>query len=220
MVVALLRVGLVLLTACQASAIADVCTVSCSSQGACPSGLMCSLDGYCHEEGDTTDCSPDAAPLPDARPAPADAASPPDAALPPDAIPCVAGEARVVDPASGHCYTLHVSGASWPNARAACAGLGANTHLATIEAAAENQVVFSIVGGRRTWLGGTDAIAEGAWEWTTGAPWIYTRWRAGDPTNGGGGEPGEDCLEMWSSGLGEWNDNECYVVAAYVCERD
>ena len=143
---------------------------------------------------------------------------PPDAMV--DAVPCVAGDSRVVDPATGHCYTLHLGALSWPNARAACEALGNGAHLAVIESQAENDVVFGIVGSGRTWMGASDAAAEGTWLWIDGTPWVFTRWLPGDPTNGGGGEPGEDCLEMASAGAGEWNDNECFVAARYVCERD
>lgn len=149
---------------------------------------------------------------------PADTLLPPDAMV--DAVPCVAGDARVVDPASGHCYTLHLAGLAWQNAQDACVALGPGTHLATIASQEENDVVFSIVGTGRTWMGGSDSAAEGVWVWIDGTAWAYTKWRSGEPGNGGGGVPGEDCLEMASAGAGEWNDNECYVAARYVCERD
>ena len=157
-------------------------------------------------------------------PAPADSPPAPDLIVPDaspiDAPPCVAGDARVVDPATGHCYTHHQSPLNWSQAQAACVALGPNTSLAEIESQGENDVIFSIVGERRTWMGGSDQAAEGVWVWTSGAPWgVFTRWRSGEPGNGGGGVPGEDCLEMASLGAGEWNDNECYVAAAYVCER-
>jgi hypothetical protein len=140
----------------------------------------------------------------------------------PDATPaCEGGDARVSDPATGHCYTLFLTGRSWDNANSACAALGARTHLAVIESAAENSVVFGLVGSGRTWIGATDAAAEGTFVWVNGAPVAgFVKFAAGEPGNGGGGVPGEDCLEMFSTGAGEWNDNECFVAARYVCERE
>jgi hypothetical protein len=199
------------------------CAVTCAGDGRCPAEHTCGADGYCHLEGEPL-CEAvrdgDGAADPGDRDAGAPDAEPVDAA-PPDAVPCLEGNAQAVDEATGHCYMLFTSGAAWTSAGPACAALTPPAHLATIASASENEVVFSIVASRRTWMGASDAASEGTWVWSTGEPWgAYVKWRSGEPGNGGGGDPGEDCLEMASAGAGEWNDNECYVSAAYVCERE
>src|SRR5688572_32049578 len=52
-------------------AVATPCTIRCSGEGLCPSGMDCSADGYCHGQADDSDCSPPPAEAaPDAAPAP------------------------------------------------------------------------------------------------------------------------------------------------------
>jgi hypothetical protein len=74
---------LVLLVAsCQDGVSAGQCTISCGPGGACPSGMLCGDDDFCHGGGESIDCDPD----PPAPPAPSDDPDPP--AAPPDASTC------------------------------------------------------------------------------------------------------------------------------------
>ncbi|NDB95355.1 MAG: DUF5011 domain-containing protein [Verrucomicrobia bacterium] len=74
-------------------------------------------------------------------------------------------------------------------------------HLATITSANEWTSVSSILSAELLgagvqgdlWLGAGDFIQEGRWEWVTGEPWSYTRWRSPYPDNAGGNE---DHLEL------------------------
>ena len=78
-----------------------------------------------------------------------------------DAQACVGGDYRTVDPATGHCYTLFTTPMTRDAARTACRGLGATTHLATIQSAAENTVIATLLGQNHSLVGGSDEATEG-----------------------------------------------------------
>jgi VCBS repeat-containing protein len=111
---------------------------------------------------------------------------------------------------------------SW--ASAAAAAVAAGGHLATIGSEAENDLVFSLVGNKVAWLGGSDAGHEGQWQWVTdeGSPGFgYTHWAGGEPNN----LLNEDYLVTW--GNHSWNDLADNLLArlvvgldGYVIERD
>ena len=89
--------------------------------------------------------------------------------------------------------------------------MGMTGYLATITSAAEQSFLNASVNpnGAQVWLGGSDATAEGAWEWITGpeagTAFGYTNWDGGEPNNCCGGEDG---LMGWWLGdtSGAWND--------------
>ncbi len=99
----------------------DRCKISCEDL-ACPLGLECAADGYCHRPGDPTDPPTCAAPDDDAAVpddgAPIDAALPPDAALP----------SRVTDLAAGSHHACVVDADTrlvcWGDNRRAQLGIG------------------------------------------------------------------------------------------------
>lgn len=69
------------------------------------------------------------------------------------------------------------------------------------------------------WTSGNDLGVEGQWRWnTTGDPFNYTTWLAGEPN----GETVENCMELrmvtYNSIL--WNDANCYYKKRYICEND
>jgi alpha-tubulin suppressor-like RCC1 family protein len=86
---------------------------------------------------------------------------------------------------------------------------GQQGYLATITSETENSHIRQIIrnNGWRSysWLGGSDAMQEGTWRWTTGPEagkmMNYSNWVAGEPNNIGE----EDYLVMsWDHG--RWND--------------
>ena len=111
-------------------------------------------------------------------------------------------EARaVVDWATGHGYARSESRATWANAMNDCKARGG--HLATITSAAENAFITSrFDGSERIWLGGSDAMSEGSWQWVTGEPWSFSGFGEGEPNDLA---PGEDYLELGEGGV--WNDD-------------
>lgn len=141
----------------------------------------------------------DAAPLPDARPT------------------CIEGDFQVED--GGTCYMLFHQLRTWPQAQQECVSLGGN--LVVVDSAEEQVIVGALAGNYSgnpdTFMGGTDADTEGTWTWVTGAAFVYTHWRGGEPNNGNGNE---DCTIIeGDNGNREWDDRPCTTAFPYMCER-
>jgi hypothetical protein len=96
------------------------------------------------------------------------------------------------NPANGHYYTLTSTVLDWQSAETEALGLGG--HLAAVNDSAEQQFINEtfLVGENATkalWIGLTDEVTEGVWQWTTGEPLTYTNWTAfgsqvAEPNNG------------------------------------
>src|SRR5262249_28978064 len=148
-----------------------------------------------------------------------------DAASPPDAQPCVGGDARAVDPATGACYVFFATPMTRDAARLACRNLGAAVRLASIQSASENAVILGLIGTNDVFIGASDEVTEGTFVWDDGTPFSLTNWNAGEPNNGGGMFE-EDCVEVLGSRNGVWNDIPCAPPPVglgsypFVCERD
>jgi len=130
-----------------------------------------------------------------------------------------ADSAKLVNPANGHSYQRFDTALNWNSAKTACAALGG--HLATITSQAENDWVLKNIDigrvGTAIWLGGTDEVQEGVWQWITGESWSYTNWYPGEPNNGDGPE---NYLEFYGV-AGVWNDrNGAVAEVAFFCEWD
>src|ERR1043165_5752643 len=122
------------------------------------------------------------------------------------ALPSVVDSA--VNPANGHTYEL-LSNSDWLSAESAAVSLGG--HLVTINDQAENDWLFNKWGHTRSlMIGLTDAGHEGTFVWTSGQPFIYSNWTAGEPNDGVGyGNTPEDYVHMYADGFGTpgaWND--------------
>ncbi|NXL83246.1 CL17A protein, partial [Alectura lathami] len=112
------------------------------------------------------------------------------------------------------CYFFSTDGKPWMEARAACAALGGQ--LAVVDSEQENKFLGNqIMETRVFWLGLSDMDKEGEWQWLDGRSLSLAFWRSGEPNNVG--QHGEDCGTVTSSGL--WNDAECSVTEAWICER-
>ncbi|MEO1621780.1 MAG: C-type lectin domain-containing protein, partial [Cyanobacteria bacterium J06632_3] len=91
---------------------------------------------------------------------------------------------------NGKLYLLSNVG-NWEATQAEAASLGGN--LVTINDAAEEQWLKSTFGNERLWIGLTDKVSEGQFEWISGETSTYRNWLAGEPNNSGGNE---DYVEM------------------------
>jgi hypothetical protein len=126
----------------------------------------------------------------------------------------------VINPANGHSYQRIDTVLTWSSARSTCAGRGG--YLATLTSQAENDFVYANVAqqGVDTWLGGTDEVVEGTWQWVTGEPFTYANWFPGQPDNNAGS--GQDYLAFTSfDTLGRWDDAGLPATdmsRAYICE--
>jgi hypothetical protein len=116
----------------------------------------------------------------------------------------------------GHAYMFCTTPAGWPDALAACSGLGYGL-LSINDSGEESWVNLTLdtYTTLRTWMGFNDRATEGTWVWQSGDPVAYTNWYEGEPNNSGN----EDCgqLNRFHPHLG-WNDEPCDRAYAYVCE--
>jgi hypothetical protein len=114
--------------------------------------------------------------------------------------------------ANGHLYFRSVQPRSWMDARDAAAAAGG--HLITIASAAENNLAISAFPGQNQWIGYTDELVEGAWQWITGEPTSYTNWASDEPNN----QNIEHYAEILTTG--EWNDLNGVIEYPFLLEFD
>ena len=79
----------------------------------------------------------------------------------------------VLNPANNHSYK-RVYCESWEDAQAKATAEDA--HLVSINDAAEQQWLVKIFGTAPCWIGLTDTVKEGEWNWTSGEPLTYFNW--------------------------------------------
>ncbi|MEO0518743.1 MAG: DUF4347 domain-containing protein, partial [Cyanobacteria bacterium P01_A01_bin.116] len=101
---------------------------------------------------------------------------------------------------NGKLYLLSGSD-TWENVQAQAQAMGGN--LVTINDAAEEQWLQSTFGDERLWIGLTDKVTEGEFEWINGETSTYTNWTPGEPSNSGNNE---DYVDMNFSSTRQWND--------------
>jgi len=74
---------------------------------------------------------------------------------------------------------------------------------------------ISVILGRIYWLGGSDLVTEGEWQWTSEQETFkYTNWMPKEPNN----LTGEDCLLNNWLGHGKWGDFVCERTEYFVCQ--
>jgi len=117
-----------------------------------------------------------------------------------------------------NCYKSVSQSVSWSDAESSCNDEGGN--LASVHSVEENQFI-STISGPNTWLGGSDAAAEGEWSWSDGSSfdWTPSNWGAPNPEPNGG--TSENCLITWGSGQA-WNDGTCskgWWATKFVCKK-
>jgi len=104
---------------------------------------------------------------------------------------------------------------TWHQAKVDCEARGG--HLVAISSKEENNFIRNLAGSQNIWIGLTDEIYEGSWQWVNGGNLTYTNWDSEEPNDSG---IGEDYVMMYYNG--SWNDagppgtpDEVYP---YVCE--
>ncbi|XP_072018636.1 uncharacterized protein [Amphiura filiformis] len=70
------------------------------------------------------------------------------------------------------------------------------------------------------YIGLDDIEIEGQFQWVDGTPLDFTDWKQGEPNNRANNiGNGEDCVGLWASRGGIWNDNPCTRLNPYICEK-
>lgn len=92
-------------------------------------------------------------------------------------------------------------------------------HLVTITSKAENSFLNSQFYQYSYYflMGASDAIVESQWKWTTGEPWNYTAWAAGQPSS----STDSDYVYYNTTSTvdgGRWNSTYPSDIEPYVCE--
>ena len=108
-------------------------------------------------------------------------------------------------------HKLFTEKKTWADAEAHCQGEGG--HLASVLNEEEQQKMIALAGRKYVFLGGI--YREGAWKWSDGSPWNYTKWSAGLLSDGAIGAPG-DCVEMLNGNY--WNYYSCTLSDAFICK--
>jgi len=127
---------------------------------------------------------------------------------------------------NGHFYeVISAPGIDFEVAESAALGLGAGWNLASITSVAEQAFIISLLPNSPAdrdhyWLGGTDRVTEGVWEWLDGEVFTYTNWWSGEPNN----SSAENFLAMdYRNGSWTWmwndvNNNFPQLVKGYIVE--
>ena len=113
-------------------------------------------------------------------------------------------------PGSGQWYYTDGVSRTWSESRSAADSAGAK--LATVTDQFLNTWLYQNFGSVHTWIGLYQDLNDpnysepsGGWAWDSGIPFIYSNWRPGEPSNGGGAEHYAHLNGGINSEL--WNDN-------------
>lgn len=123
--------------------------------------------------------------------------------------------AQAINPNNGHPYAL-LGASDIGTAQAMASVMGG--HLVTVSDLSENTWIqnnFASTGGVTAdlWLGYSDAMVEGSFEWINGEVTNYENWAAGEPNNAGN----EDYVQMART-TGQWNDVSNTVMGHAIIE--
>jgi len=133
---------------------------------------------------------------------------------------CPVGWTRL--PGGAKCFKYMGGPSDWLAAQTSCLAMGGT--LAKVESAAEQALVFGLIGTQTTdpvWIGLQDFLQEGTFSWADGtALGSYTNWLSGQPDNAGGNQ---HCVVIIVSGnnAGLWNDVRCGGNSGnqpFICE--
>ena len=121
----------------------------------------------------------------------------------------------------GHTYARYDNIISWTQAETFCQKAGG--HLATVTSRRENQVIRALLKDAplgEYYLGGSDTVFEGDWNWSDGEPFSYNGWASGQPDNYRHEQGDEDYLETGSAYDYKFNDTSLNAEAGYILEVD
>lgn len=113
------------------------------------------------------------------------------------------------------CYFVSTVKKTWISSRQDCISRGGDLLIVNSvkEQAFANLILTS---SDYAWIGMHDLAEEGTWVWVDRSAVTTTYWKEGQPNN----YMVQDCGELvkTSSGVGEWNDEDCTKDQVYICE--
>ena len=104
-------------------------------------------------------------------------------------------------------YLLTSPGLTWEQAQAEAESYGGN--LVTINDAAEQQWLQTNFAGVKPWIGLTDNITEGDWQWVSGEALTYTNWAPNELNESASNDADYAMMNYQRSGMDytpAWND--------------
>nr|XP_045606294.1 macrophage mannose receptor 1-like isoform X2 [Procambarus clarkii] len=127
------------------------------------------------------------------------------------------------NPVTGECYRLELEELTFADARAVCLeqwyGEGQSSpDLVSLYSSQEQSFVFDLVARQDLsqtglWIGMMNDIDGN--RWMDGTPGAYFNWADGEPSSY---YYEENCIEMYSD-TGKWNDIDCALRFAFICEK-
>lgn len=111
----------------------------------------------------------------------------------------------------GHEYVL-TTNLSWTASQTEAVRLGGN--LVTLNDAAEETWLRQTYGAEKLWIGLTDQVTEGNFQWISGETSAYRNWTPGEPNNAGN----EDWVELNFDATGRWNDEKVGATRRGIVE--
>ncbi|XP_055010163.1 macrophage mannose receptor 1 [Boleophthalmus pectinirostris] len=113
------------------------------------------------------------------------------------------------------CYFFSTDTKSWAEANNICQRQ--HSHLVSIQDIHERLWLRTQLASEIYWIGLTDQITEGVWEWTDGTTFIQylSYWMQGQPDNW---NDNENCGQVVGYSNGQWNDENCDVKRKYICK--
>ncbi|XP_074836320.1 C-type lectin domain family 17, member A-like [Carettochelys insculpta] len=127
----------------------------------------------------------------------------------PESIKCTAGWEKF----QKACYYFSNKTKNWKDAMQFC--MDEKSHLVSINDDEEQAFLCAHKKTDRTyWLGLSDAIKEGKWQWVDNTSYSTSFWKRGEPANKGD----QDCATLNPSGT--WSAYMCSMDYYWVCEKN